>query len=304
MGERKHSLTFVQRWFHKNRVGYFFILPSCIIILVFTLVPLLVSFVLSLTNLDIFLAMPDFTGLDNLRRSLADERFWNAMKNTMAYVALSVPVQMLLSLLLAYWLSKPTRFNKICRSVFYVPVLCSFTAIGILFNLILNSTVGYIPYVISWFTGETMALLSDVRFAMPIIIFISVWKSFGRTLIILVSGINDIPLTLYEAASIDGASPGQQLFRITFPNLLPPINFTLLTTLIGAFQVFDVVYVTTGGVPLNSTETIVQYIYYRGFSMPYELGYASTMAVELFLVIAVLVLIFKGFLERRIRQIY
>ncbi len=304
MTSRTNALSFRQRWSSKERVGYLFILPSCLIILVFTLLPLLASFAISATDLNIFLQKPAFVGVDNYMRAFSDARTWNALGNTLVYVAFSVPIQLMLALLLAAWLHQPTPFNKLCRSIYYVPVLCSFTAIGILFNLILNSTVGYIPFLISRFTGVPIALLSDIRFAMPVIIFISVWKAFGKTLIILVAGINDIPQTLYEASAIDGATKTQQFFRITLPNLLPTINFTLLTTLIGAFQVFDVVYVTTGGGPLNSTETMVQYIYYRGFSMPYELGYASAMAVELFFVIAALVLLFKGVLERRIRNAY
>lgn len=293
---------FWKKWTRKDRVGYLFIFPSVSILFVFTIIPLIFSFVISLTNLDIFLAVPDFIGLDNFTRTFADERVWNAFKNTFYYVAISVPVQLVIALLLAYWLYKPTRFNKLCRSIFYIPVLCSFTAIGILFNLILNSTVGYIPFIISKFTGSVPALLSDARFAMPIIIFISVWKAFGKTMIILVAGINDIPSTYFEASEIDGASKTQQFFYITLPNLLPTINFTLLTTIIGAFQVFDVVYVTTGGGPLYKTETIVQYIYQRGFSTPYDLGYASAMCIELFLVIAVIIMIFKGYMEKKIAQ--
>lgn len=292
----------VKRWTRKDRVGYLFIFPAIFILFVFTIVPLIFSFFISVTDLDIFLAWPDFIGFDNFKRTLEDERVWNAFKNTFYYTIISVPVQLIVALVLAYWLYKPTRFNKLCRSVFYIPVLCSFTAIGILFSLLLNSTVGYIPYLIGLVTGEPIALLSDVRFAMPIIIFISVWKSFGKTLIILVSGINDIPGNLFEASEIDGANKIQQFFRITLPNLLPTINFTLLTTIIGAFQVFDVVYVTTGGGPLNKTETMVQYIYERGFSAPYELGYASAMCAELFLVIAVIILIFKGYMERKIAK--
>lgn len=292
------------RLLDKDHVGYLFILPSCLIIFIFTIIPLLASFVISLTDMDIFLGQPNFLGLENFVRSFGDERVPNAFKNTFVYVLWTVPVQMVLSLILAYWLYRPTHFNKLCRSIYYVPVLCSFTAIGILFNLILNSTVGYIPYIVSLFSGSVTALLSDVRYAMPIILFISIWKSFGKTVIILVAGINDIPYTLYEASAIDGASKTQQFFHITLPNLMTTITFTLLTSLISAFQVFDVVYVTTGGGPLFSTETMVQYIYYRGFSMPYELGYASAMAVELFLVIAVLVLLFKGVLERKMKKIY
>lgn len=290
------------KWTRKDRVGYLFIFPGVFTLFVFTIIPLIVSFVISFTDLNIFLAWPKMIGFDNFTRSFADARVWNAFKNTFWYVVISVPVQLLVALVLAYWLYKPTVFNKMCRAIFYVPVLCSFTAIGILFSLIMNSTVGYIPYLISKVIGEPIALFSDERFAMPIIIFISVWKAFGKTLIILVAGINDIPGTLFEASEIDGASKIQQFFFITIPNLLPTISFTLLTTIIGAFQVFDVVYVTTGGGPLYKTETMVQYIYQRGFSDPYDLGYASAMSVELFLVIAVIILIFKGYLDRKTAQ--
>ena len=114
----------------------------------------------------------------------------------------------------------------------------------------------------------------------------------------------DIPQTYFEASAIDGASRTQQFFRITIPNLLPTISFTLLTTIISSFQVFDAVYVTTGGGPLHKTETVVQYIYLRGFSDPYDLGYASAVCVELFTVIAVITLFFKGYLDRRIEKNY
>lgn len=294
--------SFISRWTRKDRVGYLFIFPAVFILFVFTIIPLIVSFIISLTDLDIFLAIPNFVGFENFKRTLADERVWNAFKNTFVYVIISVPIQLLVALILAYWLYKPTRFNKMCRVIYYIPVLCSFTAIGILFNLILNSTVGYIPYVVSFITKEVTAFLSEPLFAMPIIIFISVWKAFGKTLIILVAGINDIPSTYFEAAEIDGASKTQQFFYITMPNLLPTISFTLLTTIIGAFQVFDVVYVTTGGGPLFKTETMVQYIYNRGFSDPYDLGYASAMCIELFVVIAVIILFFKGYMERKIAK--
>lgn len=290
------------KWTGKDRVGYLFIFPGMFILFVFTIIPLVISFIISLTNLDIFLAWPDMVGLENFKRTMADERVLNVFKNTFYYVVLSVPVQLIAALVLAYWLYKPTVFNKLCRSVFYVPVLCSFTAIGILFNLMLNSTVGYIPFLISKVTGEPIALLAEEKYAMAVIVFISIWKAFGKTLIILVAGINDIPSVYFDASEVDGATKLQQFFHITVPNLLPTINFTLLTTLIGAFQVFDAVYVTTGGGPRYKTETMVQYIYLRGFSAPYELGYASAMCIELFFVIAVIVLFFKGYMERKIQN--
>lgn len=288
----------------RKHVGYLFIFPALLDLFIFVAVPLVIAFYIALTDLDIFLQNPEFIGFSNFVRSFKDERVLNAFKNTLIYVGLNVPIQISLALILAFLLSKPTWFNKMCRTVFYVPVLCSFTAIGILFQLLLNSTVGYIPYMISWFTGSVDALLKDVRFAMPIVIFISVWKNFGRSLIIYVAGILDIPQTYFEASAIDGANKWQQFFHITIPNLLPTISFTLLTTIISSFQVFDAVYVTTGGGPLYKTETLVQYIYLRGFSDPYDLGFASAVCVELFTVIAVITLFFKGFLDRKIAGNY
>ncbi len=305
MDNRTKKKNFRKSLLGKDRAGYFFILPAMIVLLAFTIIPVFCSFFISLTDLDIFLASPDFTGIENFIRSFGDSRVWNAFKNTLVFTVFSVPIQMVFSLLLAFLLYKSTRFNKMCRSVYYIPVLCSFTAIGIMFSLILNSTVGYIPYIISWFNGgKTVALLSDENWALPIIIFIAVWKQFGKTMIILVAGINDIPETYREAAKIDGATNRQQFFKVVLPLLLPSINFTLITNIISAFQVFDVVYVTTGGGPQFKTETIVQYIYEKGFQPSYELGYASALSVELFVVIAIIVFIFKGVIEKRINETY
>lgn len=290
--------------FDKDNVGYFFILPSLLIIFIFTIVPLFEAFGIAATDMNIFMSKWNFTGMENFIRSFQDERLLNSFKNTAVFVLFNVPVQIAISLVLAFWLYQSTWFGKFCRSVYYIPVLCSSTAVGIIFNLMLNSTVGYIPYIISKFTGEPIALLAEEKYAMAVIIFLAIWKSFGKTVIILVSGINNISSTYFEASEIDGASKMQQFFYITIPNLLPTLNFILLTSIIGAFQVFDIVYVTTGGGPNFSTETIVQYIYNRGFSAPYEVGYASAMAVELFIIIAVIILFFKGFMERKIEKTF
>ncbi len=290
--------------FDKDHVGYFFILPSLLIIFIFTIMPLFEAFGIAATDMNIFMSKWNFTGMENFIRSFQDERLLNSFKNTAIFVLFNVPIQIAISLVLAFWLYQSTWFGKFCRSVYYIPVLCSSTAVGIIFNLMLNSTVGYIPYIISKFTGEPIALFAEEKYAMAVIIFLAIWKSFGKTVIILVSGINNISSTYFEASEIDGANKFQQFIYITIPNLLPTLNFILLTSIIGAFQVFDIVYVTTGGGPNFTTETIVQYIYNRGFSAPYEVGYASAMAVELFIIIAVIILFFKGFMERKIEKTF
>ena len=147
----------------RRNVGYLFIFPALLDLFIFVAIPLIAAFYIALTDLDLFLQAPNFIGVDNFKQSIQDERVWNAFKNTAVYVGANVPIQLGLALVMAFFLSKPTRFNKFCRTIFYVPVLCSFTAIAILFQLLLNSTVGYIPYMMSWFTGSVDSLLSSPR---------------------------------------------------------------------------------------------------------------------------------------------
>ena len=253
-------------------------------------------------NLDIFFSNFKFIGFDNFINSFNDDRVRNAFKNTIIYVGLNVPLQLALALAIAFLVYKPHKVNKIFRTIYYIPVLCSFTAVGILFQLLFDQTVGYYSYVISLFTGKVIGIFSSAKLALPVIVFISIWRNFGRSMIIYVAGILDIPKTYFEASAIDGASRTQQFFHIMLPNLLPTISFTLLTTIISSFQVFDVVFVTTGGGPLYKTETLVQYIYLRGFSDPFDLGYASAVAVELFLVIAIITIFFKRILDKKIEK--
>ena len=281
----------------KDHVGYIYIFPALFILAVFVIVPLFTAFYLSLTNLDIFFSNFKFIGFDNFINSFNDDRVRNAFKNTIIYVGLNVPLQLALALAIAFLVYKPHKVNKIFRTIYYIPVLCSFTAVGILFQLLFDQTVGYYSYVISLFTGKVIGIFSSAKLALPAIIFISIWRNFGRSMIIYVAGILDIPKTYFEASAIDGASRTQQFFHIMLPNLLPTISFTLLTTIISSFQVFDVVFVTTGGGPLYKTETLVQYIYLRGFSDPFDLGYASAVAVELFLVIAIITIFLLSILS-------
>ncbi len=244
-----------------------------------------------------------FIGFENFKKSFEEERVWNAFKNTFKYVILSVPIQIGLSLILAFWLFRSDRFSKLMRSIYFIPVICSFASLGIMFKMFFGSAVGYFPYVVSLITKNGVpSFWSDVKYAFPLIIFISVWKKFGQSLIILVAGINSISESYFEAARIDGASRKQVFAYVTIPMLWPTLSFVIVTTVIGAMQVFDVVFVTTGGGPLNSTETIVQYIYSRGFGNSYDLGYASALSVELFFVIALITVLTRKYTDRKMEE--
>ncbi len=290
-------------WNKPGHAAYLFIAPAMLIIFLFVVVPLISSFVISLTNMDIFMRDIKFIGFENFKKSFEEERVWNAFKNTFKYVILSVPIQIGLSLILAFWLFRSDMFSKLMRSIYFIPVICSFASLGIMFKMFFGSAVGYFPYVVSLITKNGVpSFWSDVKYAFPLIIFISVWKKFGQSLIILVAGINSISESYFEAARIDGASRKQVFAYVTIPMLWPTLSFVIVTTVIGAMQVFDVVFVTTGGGPLNSTETIVQYIYSRGFGNSYDLGYASALSVELFFVIALITVLTRKYTDRKMEE--
>lgn len=283
-----------------ERVAYLFILPSFLIFLFFIIAPLVGSLVIGTLNLNIFLKDISFAGLDNFEKILTDERFWNAIKNTFYFTFTEMPIQVISALLIAVFVSTNTFFRKMLRSVFLLPFVCSMTAVGIVWSILLDPVLGIYTYFLSCLGIHGAQFLKDPNLAMPIVVLITVWKNFGFSMVLLVSGIQSIPGTYYEAAEIDGASKRKQFTGITIPLLIPTLGFCIITNTIGSFQVFDQVFVMTQGGPLFRTETIVQYIYNVGFKLsPYDLGYASSMALILFLIIAAISLIMRDFLVKK-----
>lgn len=273
-------------WYRQDKVAYIFLAPSIVILFMFAFIPLVCSVVISVMNLDIFFSDVRFAGLANFLKAFGDERFWNALKNTVLFAVIEVSLQVVIGLLIANALSGTELFSRMARSVFFVPVVCSMAAIGIVWSLLLDGTIGMIPYFIKeWFGITGLSFFRDSGTAMGTVIAMTVWKNFGYTMSILVVGIQAIPTDYFEAAKIDGASRVQQFFWITIPQLLPSLGFCLITNLIGSLQVFDQVYVTTGGGPQRKTETLVYYIYKTGFTNPFDLGYASAISVLLLIVI-------------------
>lgn len=288
--------TFLNR---PEKAAYLFLAPTLIIMTIFVFIPLAVALFLGLTDINLFLQDFNFVGLDNFKRALADPRVSNSFKNTIYFTLLSTPIQIIFSLIVASMVSGSSLFEKFMRSVYFIPVVCSMTAAGLMSALILDPNIGIIPYAIFKMGFSKPLMLKDPNMAMPLIALITVWKNFGRTMIILVAGIGGISKTYYEASEIDGASKVQQFLKITIPMLIPSLSFCIITTLINSFQVFDQVYVATGGGPMFRTETVVQYIYTRAFSSDTNLGYASSIALLLFLLIVILTLTLNKFLQSR-----
>jgi multiple sugar transport system permease protein len=205
------------------------------------------------------------------------------------FALVEMPLQVLIGLLIANLLYTNTFTNKMFRSVFFIPVVCSMAAIGVVWSLLLDGNIGMVPYIFNKLFGvDEISYFRDIRTAMPTVILMTVWKNFGYTMSILVVGIQSIPTDYFEAAEIDGANSVQKFFSITIPQLFPSIGFCVITNLIGSLQVFDQVYVTTAGGPQRSTETLVYYIYRTGFTNPFNLGYASAMSVLMLILILAL----------------
>jgi ABC-type sugar transport systems, permease components len=287
-------------WNRPDRAAYLFIAPALAVLFLFTVVPLLATLVISTLDMDVFLQVKGFVGFDHFSALFRDERLLDAALHTIYFAGVEVPLQIALALLIAVYVSKNTRFRKFLRSVYFVPSICSFTAIGILASFLLDPQTGVYPTYLTDLGLPRLEFFRDPTWAMPSVILLTVWRSFGYSMIILVAGIQSIPDSYYEAAQLDGASKPRQFFSITVPMLMPALSFTVITTMIAALQVFDQIFVTTQGGPLNKTETIVGYIYNTGFQMaPYDLGYASAISVMLFVLIMAITLVMNQYFLRK-----
>ena len=279
-----------------QKLAYLFLAPALLILTVFVFVPLFGAVGISLMNIDIYMNDISFAGLTNYIRMFHDSRVHNATFNTFYFAVLEVPLQVLLALLLVMFMTKNTRFHKLLRTTFYLPYVCSMTAVSIMWSMLLNQNYGMLPYLLGRLGIQIPNLLTNTTWAMPTVILVTVWKGFGYTLTVLSAAALGVSNSLYEAAELDGATGIQKFLYVTVPGIRETIGFCTVTTLIMALQVFDQIYVMTSGGPQYKTETLVGYIYNRGFqTAPYDLGYASSIAVYLFLMIAVVTFLLRRY---------
>lgn len=278
---------------HNQKSAYLFIMPSMTVLAIFVFIPLISAFIISLLNMDIYMNDISFAGAGNFVKLLHDERVWNATKNTIIFTVIEVPLQVLLALVLTMFMQANTRIHKFLRASFYIPYVCSMTAISILWSMMLNPNSGMFSYLLKQIGIVLPNMKTNAIYAMAMVIAITVWRNFGYTLTILTAATLDIPQALYEAADLDGATGFRKFWSITIPSIRGNIAFCLVTVFILAFQAFDQIYVLTGGGPQYKTETLVSYIYDRGFNTEHDLGYASAISVYLFLIIAVVTFILR-----------
>jgi ABC-type sugar transport system permease subunit len=274
-------------------VGYAFVTPAILFLLVFAAGPFLFTIYVSLHDWNMLTpigSMP-FRGLDNYRYLLTeDPLFRQTFRNTVVYALGTVGTSVALALAVALVLNTGVRFRAFWRAVFFLPYITSSVAIAIVWNNLYQPNYGLFNGVLELANLPTQDFLSSLGQAMPSVIAVAVWHGVGYYMIIFLAGLQAIPVDVYEAAKLDGAGFGRLLVTITLPLLRPTLLFVVVVNTLNALQVFDLVFILTSGGPVNATNTVVLYMYDTAFQF-LRMGRATAMAVMLFGVIFVITLI-------------
>ncbi|MGH8798949.1 MAG: carbohydrate ABC transporter permease [Casimicrobiaceae bacterium] len=272
-----------------DRAAWCFVAPALAVIGVFFFVPIVAAFGISLTDFDIYaladLANLRFVGFGNYLTLLETPLFWQALGNTLYFVVVGVPLSIAVSLGTALLLnSRLARFKPLFRTALFAPVVTTLVAVAVIWRYLYNTRFGLLNYALGGIGVDPVDWLGDPHWAMPAIILFAVWKNFGYNMIIFLAGLQAVPEDLYEAARIDGASAWRQFRSVTLPMLSPVLLLVGILTIAGYFQLFAEPYVMTQGGPLQSTVSVLYFMYEQGFKW-WNLGTASAVAFVLFLLI-------------------
>ncbi|RWZ54435.1 sugar ABC transporter permease [Halobacillus fulvus] len=278
---------------------FMFLLPGCIILGAFIFYPMIQAIWLSFTDYNMIQQDPNFVGTANYQELFADPLFWKVLGQTLLYLVIVVPALVFLPIFLAILVNQQLRGITFFRSIYYLPVVTSMVVVGIawkwmyadqgVLNYLLES-LGIISEPVHWLTSTSTSLFA--------IMAVTIWKGLGYYMVIYLAGLQAIPSDLYEAADIDGASKWRQIIHITIPLLMPSIMIVTIMSSISAMKVFEEIYVMTQGGPLNSSMTLVYYIYNEAFES-LEMGFASAAGVILFIVTLMFSIVNIAFMNKR-----
>lgn len=289
----------IASWWNKpERAAYLFIAPAGILLLIFCIIPLIASFFISTLKMGVDFHTAKFIGLGNYQKIWKDRQFWNSFWVTVKYFLIETPLQMAVGLAISAVVAKNTRFNRIVRSIYFLPVITSAVTVGIMWQMLLHSNVGLYTYWLQLLGFGKVNFLNNPDTALYTVIAVSLWRSFGISTIILVSAIQNVPKSYYEAAELDSAGKITQFFKITLPDIMPSVSFLLMTRITGSLQVFDIVYTLTNGGPNRSTNTLVLYVYTEAFTKNNNMGYATAISEILFVIIMIIVVIQQYLMNR------
>jgi len=276
--------------------GNRFVMPALVLLSLVTIYPIIYVFYLSLHRRLLIFDISRFVGIDNYIFLFKDDRFWNALKNTVYFTTLSVSLELILGLAIAMLLNKSFRFKGVARALVLIPWAIPTVVSARMWEWIYNTDFGILNYLI----GAKINWLGSPFWAINAAVFMDAWKTTPFVVILLMAGLQVIPLELYQAARIDGANAWQIFRRVTLPLLKPVILVVLIFRTLDAFRVFDAIYVLTGGGPANTTETLSIYAY-KVLFQTLQFGYGSTLSVVVFLCTGAISIFYIRLLSRGMR---
>ena len=271
--------------------AYAFLTPALVLFVVFIAGPLLGAIALSFYNWDLF-STREFVGLQNYRHLSHDRVARAAIRNSFVFAFGSIVLHIGIGLLLAVAVNRPMHgaLRYFLRTAFFFPLLISWASVSLIWLYALNPNFGFFNYYLRRLGLHPPNWLVDRHWALTSLLFVDLWRTLGFTFIILLAGLQGVPRPLYEAAMLDGAGSFRKFINITVPMISPTLFFVLVLNFIGAFQIFEPMYIMTNGGPANSTRSLVQHIFETGFRS-FEMGYASAMAIVVFVVIMIATLL-------------
>ena len=280
----------------KKLMPYFLVSPYIIYFLIFIAFPVVFSIVLTFHKWNIIAPM-QYTGLTNYVHLIHDEFFIKSLGNTLIFLVIHIPLQIIIALFLAEILNQKIKFRGFFRAAFFLPVIVSGVVVTILWQQLYGFDTGLLNRILIFLGLGRIGWLVDPSMAMPSIAIMATWKNVGLYIILFLVGLQTVPKNYYEAADLEGATHWQKFRNITLPMINPTIFMVVVLSTIGGFSLFIEPYIMTGGGPLNSTLSAVLYIYKQGFFY-YHMGYSATLGLFFAVLILGVVMFQKKFIEK------
>lgn len=278
---------------------YFMIAPSMILFAIFSIYPILYMIYLSFHEWNLVSPVKKFVGIQNFTSIIKDDVFLKVVKNSIVYMGITVSFTMILGILTALFLFKNSKINRILQSMAFAPYIVSMVSVAFLWKWIMDSDYGLLNYVLSFINIDKINWLQDEKTALLSLCIIAIWKSVGYNAIVILSALKAVPGYIYEAARLDNGKPVNVFFKITLPMISPTLFFLTIINIINSFKVFEPIALITEGGPLNSTNTLVYYIYEYGFKLN-NIGYASAAGVVLFIIIGIMTIFYFKILSKKV----
>lgn len=278
---------------------YAMIAPALTVFSLFFIYPILYMIYLSMYEWNFISPTKKFVGLQNFTELLQEKDFIQVITNSTVYTILTVTFIIAISLLLALWLNKTGAFHSFVQGAIFSPHIVSWVSISMIWSWVMDPQFGLLNWFIGLFGFAKLAWLSSTSTSLVSLVIVAVWKGLGYNTLVFIAGLQSIPKDIYEAASLDRSNPWTTFYKLIFPMLSPTIFFLVIINMIGSFQVFETIAIMTQGGPVNTTNTLVYYIYEYGFRF-FKIGYASAAGVILLFIVGILTLIYFKMMSKRV----